>query len=72
MSINWSKDLVLTHNDALYAANIFEDYFGNFEHITDYYKEVKKETLDNLPTPMFGMSVLSLGFTDHALPACNF
>ena len=56
MSINWSKDLVLTRNDALYAANIFEDYFGNFEHITDYYKEVKKETLDKLPTPMFGMS----------------
>ena len=56
MSINWSKDLILTRSDALYAANIFADYFSNFNHITDYYKEVKKETLDKLPTPMFGMS----------------
>ena len=53
---NWSKGLILDKKDAIYAANRFTEYFKNFEHIIDYFKEVKKERIEKMPQPMFGMS----------------
>ena len=50
---NWSKGLILSKEDTFYAANTFRKYYEQFEHITDYFKEVKKERIDNLPTQLF-------------------
>ena len=53
---NWSKGLILDKKDAIYAANRFTEYFKSFEHIIHYFKEVKKERIEKMPQPMFGMS----------------
>ena len=43
---NWSKGLILDKKDAIYAANRF----------TEYFKKLKKERIEKMPQPMFGMS----------------
>ena len=43
---NWSKGLILSKEDTFYAANTFKKYYEQFEHITDYFKEVKKERIE--------------------------
>ena len=47
--------MILNRNDAMYAANIFADYFANFENIEDYLRRVKADRMANYPVSLPGM-----------------
>ena len=47
--------MILNRSDALYAANVFVDYFSNFGRIDDYLRKVKLERMSNYPTSLPGM-----------------
>ena len=47
--------MILNRDDALYAANVFTDYFSNFGRIDDYLRKVKLERMSNYPTSLPGM-----------------
>ena len=47
--------MILNRDDALYAANIFVDYFSNFGRIDDYLRRVKLERMSNYPISLPGM-----------------
>jgi hypothetical protein len=49
--------MILNRTDAIYAANIFTEYFSSFGRIDDYLRKVKLERMDNYPTPLPGMGV---------------
>ena len=44
--------MILNREDALYAANVFIDYFQNFGRIDDYLRKVKLERMSNYPTSL--------------------
>ena len=44
--------MILDRNDALYAANVFVDYFSNFGRIDDYLRKVKLERMSNYPVSL--------------------
>ena len=46
--------MILNRDDALYAANVFTDYFSNFGRIDDYLRKVKLERMSNYPTSLPG------------------
>ena len=50
--------MILDRNDALYAANVFVDYFSNFGRIDDYLRKVKLERMSNYPVSLLGLSTL--------------
>jgi len=47
--------MILNKDDAIYAANIFHDFFGNFDRIDDYQRAVKMERMESFPPAIFGM-----------------
>jgi len=47
--------MILEKNDAVYAANVFNDYFANFDRIDDYLRKVKLERMSTYPTSLPGM-----------------
>jgi len=47
--------MILNRTDALYAANVFVDYFSNFGRIDDYLRKVKLERMSNYPVSLPGM-----------------
>lgn len=47
--------MILNRDDALYAANVFVDYFSNFHRIDDYLRRVKLERMSNYPVSLPGM-----------------
>lgn len=47
--------MILSKKDAYYAANVFTEFFGNFNRIDDYMRTVKMERMKTFPTPLFGM-----------------
>ena len=47
--------MILNRTDALYAANVFVDYFSNFGRIDDYLRRVKLERMSNYPVSLPGM-----------------
>ena len=47
--------MILNREDALYAANVFVDYFASFGRIDDYLRKVKLERMSNYPTSLPGM-----------------
>ena len=47
--------MILNREDALYAANVFVDYFSSFGRIDDYLRKVKLERMSNYPTSLPGM-----------------
>lgn len=47
--------MILNRTDALYAANVFVDYFSNFGRIDDYLRKVKLERMSNYPTSLPGL-----------------
>tara|TARA_Y100000022_G_scaffold185379_1_gene181129 strand:- start:2381 stop:3508 length:1128 start_codon:yes stop_codon:yes gene_type:complete len=47
--------MILNRNDAMYAANIFADYFANFENIEDYLRRVKADRMANYPVSLPGL-----------------
>ena len=47
--------MILSKSDAYYAANVFEEFFGNFERIDDYMRTVKMERMESFPHSLPGM-----------------
>ena len=47
--------MILNKTDALYAANIFTDYFVSFGRIDDYLRKVKLERMSNYPASLPNM-----------------
>jgi hypothetical protein len=47
--------MILTHTDALYAANAFEEFFGSIERIDEYMRMVKMERMAEFPPALPGM-----------------
>lgn len=47
--------MILTHADALHAANIFEDFFGSFSRIDEYQRSIKMERMSSFPNSLPGM-----------------
>jgi len=57
--------MILNKEDALYAANVFIDYFQNFGRIDDYLRKVKLERMSNYPTSLPGMGPQDDFFNDY-------
>jgi len=47
--------MILNRTDALYAANVFVDYFSTFGRIDDYLRKVKLERISKFPVSFPGM-----------------
>jgi len=59
--------MILNKEDALYAANVFVDYFSNFGRIDDYLRKVKLERMSNYPTSLPGMGPQDDMFDDFSM-----
>ena len=59
--------MILNRNDALYAANVFVDYFDSFGRIDDYLRKVKLERMSNYPTSLPGMGPQDDMFNDFSI-----
>jgi len=59
--------MILDRADALYAANVFIDYFQNFERIDDYLRRVKLERMANYPVSLPGMGPEDDMFDDFSI-----
>ena len=59
--------MILNREDALYAANVFVDYFSNFGRIDDYLRKVKLERMSNYPTSLPGMGPQDDMFSDFSM-----
>jgi len=57
--------MILNKEDALYASNVFIDYFQNFGRIDDYLRKVKLERMSNYPTSLPGMGPQDDFFNDY-------
>ncbi|MBI33584.1 MAG: hypothetical protein CMD98_06930 [Gammaproteobacteria bacterium] len=57
----------LNTTDALYAANIFSDFYNNFDRIDEYLKEMKLESVGQIPTSLPGMGLEDDMFTDFSV-----
>jgi hypothetical protein len=47
--------MLLTREDAHYAANVFEEFFANFDRIDDYMRKIKMERMETFPYSLPGM-----------------
>ena len=56
--------MILTQPDAEYAANVFTEFFANFERIDDYMRQIKMERMDSMPFTLPGMGPEEDMFTD--------
>jgi hypothetical protein len=61
------ESLILNREDALYAANVFVDYFASFGRIDDYLRRVKLERMSNYPTSLPGMGPQYDMFDDFSM-----
>jgi hypothetical protein len=59
--------MILNREDALYAANVFVDYFSSFGRIDDYLRKVKLERMSNYPTSLPGMGPQDDMFNDFTM-----
>ena len=59
--------MILNREDALYAANVFVDYFVSFGRIDDYLRKVKLERMSNYPTSFPGMGPQDDMFDDFTM-----
>ena len=59
--------MILNREDALYAANVFVDYFSSFGRIDDYLRKVKLERMSNYPTSLPGIGPQDDFFNDHTM-----
>ena len=59
--------MILNKTDALYAANIFTDYFASFGRIDDYLRKIKLERMSNYPTSLPGMGPQDDMFDDFTM-----
>jgi hypothetical protein len=44
---------MLSKEDAIHCAEVFEDYFGNFDRIDQYMKDQKLNSLSEIPSSLF-------------------
>jgi len=54
----------LTKEEAIHCANVFNDYFGQFNRIDQYMRDQKMAQIDTIPTPLPGMGLDSDMFSD--------
>ena len=47
--------MILTKEDTHYAANVFTEFFSNFDRIDDYMRQIKMERMKTFPTGLLGM-----------------
>lgn len=59
--------MILKREDALYAANVFVDYFANFHRIDDYLRRVKLERMENYPISLPGLGPEDDMFNDFTI-----
>ena len=59
--------MILNRTDALYAANVFTEYFSSFGRIDDYLRKVKLERMSNYPTSLPGMGPQDDMFDDFSM-----
>ena len=57
----------LEKKDAEFAAQVFIDYYKNFDRIDDYLRKVKLERVAEMPTPLFGMGPEDDMFCDFTM-----
>jgi len=57
----------LSREQALHCANIFNDYFGQFERIDQYMRDQKMAQIETLPTSLPGMGFDSDMFDDFTI-----
>ena len=59
--------MILNKEDALYAADVFVDYFSNMNRIDDYLRKVKLERMSNYPVSLPGMGLEDDMFCDFSM-----
>ena len=59
--------MILSPEDAIYAANVFVDNFSNFGRIDDYLRKVKLERMESYPTALPGMGPQDEMFSDFSM-----
>ena len=47
----------LTKQEALHCANVFNDYFGQFNRIDQYMRDQKMAQIETIPAPLPGMGL---------------
>ena len=57
----------LNKNEALHCANVFNNYFGQFERIDQYMRDQKMAQIETIPTPLPGFGLDSDMFSDFSL-----
>ena len=57
----------LDKNEALHCANVFNNYFGQFERIDQYMRDQKMAQIETIPTPLPGFGLDSDMFSDFSL-----
>lgn len=57
----------LNRNEALHCANVFNDYFGQFNRIDQYMRDQKMAQIDTIPQPLPGMGLDSDMFDDFTM-----
>ena len=57
----------LDREEALHCANVFNNYFGQFNRIDQYMRDQKMAQIDTIPTPLPGMGLDSDMFSDFDL-----
>ncbi len=56
--------MILSKEDAIYAAGVFEDFFKNFDRIDEYMRSIKMERMDFVPNVLPGMGPESEMFNE--------
>jgi len=59
--------MILSKSDAHYAANVFEEFFGNFERIDDYMRTVKMERMESFPQSLPDMGIENDFYDGHTI-----
>ena len=57
----------LNKNEALHCANVFNNYFGQFDRIDQYMRDQKMAQIETIPTPLPGFGLDSDMFSDFSL-----
>ena len=59
--------MILNKQDAMYASNVFVEYFSSFGRIDDYLRRVKLERMSNYPSSLPGLGPQDYMFADFTM-----
>ena len=59
--------MILNKQDAMYASNVFVEYFSSFGRIDDYLRRVKLERMSNYPSSLPGLGPQDDMFADFTM-----